>query len=196
MNQTIKFTALMIIACLTGIANVAAAGTPATDFLKKKDQKLKPLLANADKNQDKILKVINSMMDFDALCKDSLGTHWAERTEDEQKKFKDTLKQLIEKNLIKRLKNSKNNTINYTGEAKGKKGIEVKTAIKDPSDPRADAIEVVYVMRKKGNSFLVIDMITDGASLVGNYRDQFNKHINKDGWDGLMKKMTDKLNEK
>jgi phospholipid transport system substrate-binding protein len=50
-------------------------------------------------------------------------------------------------------------------------------------------------MRKKGKGWRVTDMVTDGVSLVSNYRSQFNKIITEDGWDVLMQKMKDKLVE-
>jgi phospholipid transport system substrate-binding protein len=174
----------------------AFAAEGPTAFLKSKDKKLKPLLANADKNKKKILKIIGGMMDFDTLCKDSLGKHWEPRTDAERKDFADTLRALIEKNLIRRLKDSKDHAITYGKETvSGDKG-SVVTVVKAGTGPRADETEIVYKMKKKGASWIVTDMVTDGISLVSNYRDQFNSHINKDGWAGLMKRMKDKLAEK
>jgi phospholipid transport system substrate-binding protein len=187
----------MLVTCLMAVGQAAeAGGTTPTGFLKQKDQKLKPLLADADKNKKQILKVINSMMDFQTLCKDSLGAHWDERTEAERKDFSDTLRALIEKNLIKKLKDSKNNIITYGKEAITGDKASVATTVKAGDDPRAEETEVVYSMRKKGASWVVVDMVTDGISLVSNYRDQFNSNIKQDGWAGLMKKMKDKLAEK
>jgi phospholipid transport system substrate-binding protein len=51
-------------------------------------------------------------------------------------------------------------------------------------------------MRKKGATWIVVDMETDGVSLVQTYRNDFNKNIKNDGWEALMKKMKDKLAEK
>ena len=50
-------------------------------------------------------------------------------------------------------------------------------------------------MQRRGKSWRVTDMVTDGISLVSNYRSQFNKIITEDGWDVMMQKMRDKLAE-
>ena len=198
MNHTYKTQILAIIITILGglgSASVIAAEKSPTDFLKNKDKKLKPLLADTAKNKDKILGTINAMMDFQALCKDSLGKHWEQRSPDEQKAFSKTLKALIEKNLIKRLKDSKNHVIEYGAETVKDDTASVATTVKAGAGPRADETEVVYKMHKKGGKWIVTDMITDEVSLVGNYQSQFNKIISDEGWDALMKKMTDKLNE-
>lgn len=196
MKKTIIIVMLSLLALLMGAEAALAAGKGGpTAFLQSKDKQLKPLLANTDKNKQKILKTINSMMDFDTLCKDSLGKHWEPRTDAERKEFSETLQALIEKNLIKRLKDSKDNVITYGEEKVNGEKASVATTVKVGNDPRADATEIIYKMRKKGASWIVTDMVTDGISLVANYRDQFNAHINKDGWAGLMKRMKDKLAE-
>jgi phospholipid transport system substrate-binding protein len=39
----------------------------------------------------------------------------------------------------------------------------------------------------------VIDVVTEGSSLVNNYKNQFHRVILKDGFEALMKRMKDKL---
>ena len=194
-NQIIVSIVVSMLLFGAGASHAAKADGP-TAFLKSKDKKLKPLLANTDKNKKKILNTISSMMDFNTLCKDSLGKHWDSRSDSERKDFSDTLRALIEKNLIRRLKDSKDHIITYGEETVSGQTGSVVTVVKAGAGPRADETEIIYKMRKKGKSWIVTDMITDGISLVSNYRDQFNSHITKDGWDGLMKRMKDKLAEK
>ncbi len=195
MNQMMKIFPLILISFFLGMEAMANAGETPTGFLKAKDEKLKPLLTNTEKNKKTIIKTINSMIDFETLCKDSLGANWDARSETERKEFSKTLKGLIEKNLIKRLKDSKDNTITYGTETVKEDKASVSTVVRVGGNSREET-EVVYKMRKQGKTWIVIDMITDGISLVSNYRDQFTSHINKKGWDDLMKTMTDKLNEK
>ena len=91
---------------------VIAQASP-TAFLKAKDKKLSPLLSDTEKNKSKIIKIVNKMLDFDTLCRDSLGKHWGTRTPQQQKEFTGTLKALIEKNLINRLRDTKDRNIIY-----------------------------------------------------------------------------------
>lgn len=192
-RMTIILTALVLSLGLSQTAQAAGKGPQA--FLQSIDKKMKPLLVKADKNHAKILKLVNQMLDFDKLCKDSLGKHWDERSEAERKEFSDTLKALIEKNVIARLKNTNSNNISYESEeVKGNKAT-VTTIVRDGDGPRAAEVEIAYKMEKKAGKWIVVDMDTDGISLVSNYRSQFNKLIKKDGWDAMIQKMKDKLAE-
>lgn len=183
--------AIVLLASMGGAA--LAAPSPMA-FLKAIDEKLDPLLENADKNKDKILKIVNDMLDFEQLCKESLGKDWDTRSKAEQRDFSATLKALIEKNFFNRLKDSKDRKIEYKSEEILGEKASVATRV-SPVDPRAEKTEIEYKLKRTAKSWCVTDMVTDGVSLVSNYRSEFNKIITKDGWDVLMKKMKDKLAE-
>ena len=48
-------------------------------------------------------------------------------------------------------------------------------------------------MLPSGADWRVYDIITDGVSLVKNYRRQFRRIIRDEGWDGLIDRMQKKL---
>jgi phospholipid transport system substrate-binding protein len=180
---------------LASIGGAAVASPSPMAFLKAMDEKLDPLLENTDKNKAEILKIVNEMLDFDQLCKESLGKHWDTRSNAEQKDFSATLKALIEKNFLNRLKDSKDRKIEY--ESEEVLGVEASVVTRVSSgDPRAEKTEIEYQLQKTAKSWRVTDMVTNGVSLVSNYHSEFSKIITKDGWDVLMQKMKDKLAER
>lgn len=198
MKHRLSVGFLIVAAFVLGsVQSVAAAEESPTAFMKKKDGELKPLLENVKKNKQKIISKIGEMMDFDALSKASLGVHWIKRTSDEQKEFSETLQSLIEENLVNRLKDSKDHDIRYESEKVNELGTEgsVTTFLKTGAGKRAEEIEIVYMLKKKGNTWIAVDMVTDEVSLVGNYQSQFKKIIDDDGFDALMKRLRDKLAE-
>lgn len=194
MRQTKIALGLLVMLATLGVAAEARAGSP-TEFLKKIDAKMDPLLANAQANEAKIIKQINKMLDFDTLCKDSLGKHWEGRTDAEREEFVTTLKALIEKNVTHRLADTRDHIVTYESEQVSGTEATVTTLVASGTGPRATQTEIVYKMEKRGPRWVVVDMITDGVSLVQNYRSQFNKIITKDGWATLIQKMKDKLAE-
>jgi phospholipid transport system substrate-binding protein len=184
----------IIVVLLASIGGAAVAAPSPTAFLKAMDKKLDPLLKNTDKNKGEILRIVNDMLSFDQLCKESLGKHWDTRSKAEQKDYSATLKALIEKNFLNRLKDSKDRKIEY--ESEEVLGVEASVVTRVSSDDlRAGKTEIEYKLQKTTKSWRVTDMVTEGVSLVSNYRSEFNKIITKDGWDVLMKKMKDKLAE-
>jgi phospholipid transport system substrate-binding protein len=187
--------ALLVAAVTFGAASRAEAqGTP-TAFLQSIDQKVKPLLANSAQNKNKIVTLLNQMLDFPTLSKDSLGKHWEGKTDAQRKEFSDTLHALIEKNVVKRLKDTRTHKIKYQSEETKGAASTVVTIVSDGDGPRAQQLEIAYKLQKKGKSWIVVDIVTDGVSLVSNYRSQFNKIITQEGWDSVIKKMKDKLAE-
>ena len=57
-------------------------------------------------------------------------------------------------------------------------------------------IALEYKMLWRGDHWVVYDVVTDEQSMLENYRAEFNKIINRDGFDALLKKMKTKLAEK
>jgi phospholipid transport system substrate-binding protein len=189
-----RLLTLAALAAALSAASPAIAGSP-TQFLESKHGKLDPLLADTGGNQKKIVRIINQMLDFPTLCKNSLGKHWDERSEAERKEFTETLHALIEKNVINRLSDTRDHTVSYQSEEITGNRASVVTIVSSGEGPRAEQTEIMYKLRKNGNKWIVIDMVTDGVSLVSNYRSQFHKIITQDGWATLMQKMKDKLAE-
>ncbi len=187
--------ATMAIVLLLGVARNASAGPP-TGFLQSIDKQLKPLLADSKKNETKILQIVGKLLDFDTLCKDSLGRHWDGRSDSDRKEFVSTLRALIEKNVVTRLSDTRNHIVKYEGEEIDGGKASVTTIVASGPGPRDTQTEIVYKLQQRGRAWVVVDMVTDGVSLVQNYRSQFNKIITKDGWPAVIKKMKDKLAEK
>jgi phospholipid transport system substrate-binding protein len=189
--KRLRITISAIIAMIM-ISSAAMAAKPSA-FLKKNNDKLATLLGDTQKNKNKIIKVVGKMLDFDTVCERSLGKHWEKHSDEQREEFTSTLRALIEKNLVNRLKDTRDHKVTMKSETVEGKKASVVTLIAASEEPRAETTEVEYKMIKKGLSWQVVDMVTDGISLVNNYRSQFNKIITNDGWDALMKKMKDKL---
>ena len=90
-----------------------------------------------------------------------------------------------------------NKTIHYeiavTGESKGNAGMVVRTVAKSKKNAREEPIAIDYVVRRVDGAWRVQDIVTEGSSLVNNYRRQFSRIIKKKGFDDLMRRMKKKL---
>ena len=60
--------------------------------------------------------------------------------------------------------------------------------------PENISIALNYRLKKKGDEWKIYDVIVDEASLVDNYRYQFNSIITKHGYADLIRRMNEKLN--
>jgi len=167
----------LVLPIVTGPSPVWA-GAP-TDALKSQiDRVLKiledPELKKEGKQKDRrtaVRQVANDIFDFSETAKRSLARHWATRTPAEREEFVQLFSDLLERSYISKIEL-------YGGERK--QGTEI------PID---------YRMLRKGDKWLVYDVVIEGVSLIANYRTQFNKIITTSSYQELVKKMKTKQGE-
>jgi phospholipid transport system substrate-binding protein len=174
---------------------------PGSAAVKSANEKISALLKEkpaAGSKEEKALagKVTTSVRDFldiDELGKRAMSDQWAKLTPAQQQEFLTTLRSLIEDNYVRGLRANLSYTVDYTGESTDKDGnVIVTTDVNTKRKGRPYKIEIDYVLKKEGSSFKAWDVITDGVGLVDNYRTQFNKIIEKEGFNGLIARMKKK----
>jgi phospholipid transport system substrate-binding protein len=183
----------LLVACLA-LPSRAWAG-PATDVVRNKQAALFELIkkpSTADNNK-KIAAMFDEMLDYQGLAEASLGTEWAGRTDQEKADFSAILKQLVQKAYEKNLKKTVDFNIEYVAEAPADPATVVKTRAVHKTDKREAPIEIDFKMGQKNGAWRVVDIVTEGASLVGSYKSQFTRVVKKDGFAALVKKMKEKL---
>jgi len=193
----------LIILLFALLAAPAFAGTPGpgTASVKAANQKISGLLkqkvaAGSKEEKDLAGKVTGSVRDFldiDELGKRALADQWSKGTPAQQQEYLSTLRALIEDNYIKGLRSNLEYTVDYTGESIENGNPVVVTQINTKRHNRPYKIEVDYVLKKDGDKLKAWDVKTDGVGLVENYKEQFNKIVEKDGFAGLISKMKKKL---
>lgn len=132
------------------------------------------------------------VFDFDAIAKRSLAQHWDSAAAQQRAEFSATLASLVKRSFKKHIAEIRGHAVEYLDEKSDNNvvSVEVRTIPKSPAEEPSD---VIFKMRPDGDSFLVVDVVVEGSSMVDNYRKQFHKIITKDGLDTLIKKLKDKL---
>jgi phospholipid transport system substrate-binding protein len=175
----------------------AIAAPDAEGFVKAKQTELASLLKkpkSAD-NDRKVAGVFDEMLDYETLAKQSLGAEWDKLKPEERKEFSDVLKRLVRNAYRKNLKKTLDYEVTFKGESKAKKGVLVKTSAKSKKDSREEPVTIDYVLHKVDGKWRVYDIVTEGSSLVSNYKSQFRRVIKKQGFPELMARMKKKLDK-
>jgi phospholipid transport system substrate-binding protein len=63
------------------------------------------------------------------------------------------------------------------------------------SHPKEGQVTIEYKLHKTGDHWTVADVLLDGVSLVTNVRTQMQQVIAKESYQGLLKRMREKLTE-
>ena len=179
----------------------AAKSGPGTQAVKSANETIANLLKQkvapgSKEEKDLAAKVTTSVrgfLDIDQLGKRAMIDNWSKLSKPQQDQFLQLLRDLIEDNYVRGLRANLEYQIDYVGETTDKDGnVVVATKINTKRKGRPYVIAVDYVLVKDGDKLRAWDVKTDGLSLVDNYKEQFSKIIEKDGFDGLIAKMKKK----
>jgi phospholipid transport system substrate-binding protein len=172
----------------------ALAGESAKQFVQHRHDKLTNLLRKpaSAKNDAQIVAAVDAMLDYSALAEESLGKHWGQLSEAQRTEFRSLLQQLVRRAYQRDLRK----TLDYEVAVRGAENLQggrlVKTVARHRSNSRSEPLSIDYALHQVDGAWLVFDIITDGSSLVRNYRNQFNRVIKKHGVEGLLARMRKK----
>ena len=86
--------------------------------------------------------------------------------------------------------------IKYDKEVKDGSNATVFATLNTVARGKKVKIALEYKTMWKNDHWVVYDVVTDEQSMLENYRAEFNKIINKEGFDALLKRMQKKLEQK
>jgi phospholipid transport system substrate-binding protein len=186
-------TALVLTLALVLAALPARAGAPMEQLRAQVDRVLK--LIDDPTLKDKrvaVRQIADDIFDFGETARRSLGRHWAARTQAERDEFVKLFGDLLERSYISKIELYGGEKIQYMSDRI--EGDQASVLSKLVTKAGAD-VPIEYRMLKKGDRWLVYDVIIEGVSLVSNYRTQFNKIIQTSSYAELVKKMKSRQEE-
>jgi phospholipid transport system substrate-binding protein len=139
-----------------------------------------------------VRRIADEIFDFGETAKRSLGRHWQARTPAEREEFVQLFSDLLERSYISKIELFNGERVNYTGETIDGDVATVRTRL---LTKQSTEIPVDYRMLRRGERWLVYDVIIEGVSLIANYRTQFNKIIQTSSYPELIKKMKGRQEE-
>ena len=139
-----------------------------------------------------VRRIADEIFDFGETAKRSLGRHWQARTPAEREEFVQLFSDLLERSYISKIELFNGERVNYTGETIDGDVATVRTRL---LTKQSTEIPVDYRMLRRGERWLVYDVIIEGVSLIANYRTQFNEIIQTSSYPELIKKMKGRQEE-
>lgn len=185
----------MLLALVLCLATVAArAAEPLTEVQSTVDQVLTLLrnqsLPQAERRQQ-LTAVIRPAFDFEVMSQWVLGPNWRQASAAQRQRFVDLFSDLLEATYIGKIESYTDERVEYTGQKMEGERAEVETLIKT----RSADIPIRYKLFRKGERWLVYDVVIEEVSLVRNYRSTYDEIVRKDGFDGLFSRMEEKIRE-
>jgi phospholipid transport system substrate-binding protein len=185
------FLTLVVCSLALAVAPLALAAS-AEDFVKTKQAELMKLVKQG-KPDAEVDKVFDQVLDYPVLAEAALGDYWAERTAAEKQEFTTLLSQLVRTSYRKNLKKTLGYDVAYKGTEKGKDGEVVRTIATSTKDAREEPMSIDYVVRSQTAGQRIVDVVTEGSSMVANYRSSFGRIMKKGGFPEVLKRMRKKV---
>ena len=143
--------------------------------------------------RQKLRSVIGAHFDFADMSRSALGIHWRSLSQEQRGEFVRLFTSLMEAAYMSRIESYSGQKIEFLREREDSPGYyQVYTSIVQEG---AQPISVNYRLKQTDSGWKVYDVLVDGISLVGNYRNQFNRVINSKGYDGLVEQIRMKVNQ-
>jgi phospholipid transport system substrate-binding protein len=151
-------------------------------------------LAKPDKGQ-KVRQIAYDQMDFQTLSRLTMGRHWREISDAQQKDFIKEFRQHMSATYGHAIDHYTDEDINITAdrrEANGDWTVQTRIVTKKDGGGNQEQARVDYRLRQTDNRWKVIDVTIDGVSMVANFRAQFQDIMANGGIDRLLKVLREK----
>ena len=170
---------------------------PAQDQLKGAiDRVVSTLESPALKGDNKVAerraavrKIADEIFDFGEIARRALGRYWQPLTEPQRSEFVGLFADLLERSYISKIELYGGEKIIYSGDRVEGDLATVSTKI---ITKNGTEVPVAYRLFRHGDRWMIYDINIEGISLVSNYRTQFNKIIQTNGYNSLVEKMKSK----
>jgi phospholipid transport system substrate-binding protein len=179
---------LLAVALVAVLAAPAFAGAP-TDALKQGVDRVLQIIGRPGDHAAEIRKLAQSLFDFEETARRTLGPHWSARTPEERREFVGLFTDLLERAYVRRIDDCAGGTVTYTAESIDGDEATVRTRV---VTKQGTEIPLDYRMHRKNGRWLVYDVNIEGVSLIANYRTQFNKVIQTESYDALVRRLRSK----
>lgn len=143
--------------------------------------------------QKKLISLFEQTVDTKWIGRFVLGRYYNTATPTQKKAYDDVYRDFLIRSYVPRFKEYKGQKFDLTETRKdGKDEYLVKTTI---SSENESPIRVDYRVRETGGAFRVVDIISEGVSLINTQRSEFGSVVSREGMDYLIDQLKERLEQ-
>jgi phospholipid transport system substrate-binding protein len=140
--------------------------------------------------RDEIAEIAYQHFDFDTMSMLVIARPWRKFTKEERAEFIAEFKTHLARSYGRRLSRYEGLDVKVVGEVAEQRGdVTVQSVV---VGGQFDGATINYRMREKSGTWLVIDVVIEGVSLVSNFRSQFKPIVAEGGAPELLKRLKEK----
>jgi phospholipid transport system substrate-binding protein len=141
--------------------------------------------------QEKLRQIVAQTFDFTEMAKSALGYHWKRLNPQQQQEFTNVFIAFIEDSYLSKLNDYRGQQVQFIKASQdGGEYSQVNTNI--VREGGKEPIHLDFRLKNEGGSWKIYDVTVDAISIIANYRNQFNRVMNNQGYDTLIKDLKEK----
>jgi phospholipid transport system substrate-binding protein len=135
--------------------------------------------------QSQLRQIVSQTFDFKEMAKSAMGYHWRELSPEQRDEFTNTFITFIEDSYLGKLNDYKGQNVVFVSQRNdGPDYAQVNTQIVQQDK---DPVQLNFRLERLGNNnWKVYDVTVDAISIIANYRNQFNRVMNNQGYKTLI----------
>ena len=123
------------------------------------------------------------------MARRALGANWRRRTAQEQEEFVRLFTELLERAYTDTIESYTDEKIVYVGEKQDGNYAEVNSKI---LTSKGQEFTIDYKTQVVAGEWKVYDVVVENISMVNNFRSQFNRVINNNSYEELVRRLREK----
>ena len=140
---------------------------------------------------DKLDQAVKSSHDLPKIARIVVGKQWEALTADQQTKLEADFTKLSVSAYAYNFKDYSGESFSFVSEEEtGRGGVVIHTNLNIPGEK---AIKFDYMMKKKDDSWQIINIIADGVSDLALKRSDYTSVLNREGFEALIAKINEKI---
>ena len=145
-------------------------------------------VSTAERKAD-IRKVAESLFDFQEMSRRALGTAWDNVSPAEKEEFVRLFTNLVANVYMGKIEQYAGEPITYQAERVDGDEASVRSRV---VTPKGSEVGIEYRLYRTADRWAVYDINVDGVSLVGSYKAQFNRLLQRGSFAELLKQLRQK----
>jgi len=140
---------------------------------------------------DKLDVAVKKSHDLPKIARIVVGKQWEELTAEQQNKLETVFSKLSVSAYAHNFKDYSGESFTFASEEEtGRGGVVIHTNLHIPGEKD---VKFDYMMKKKDDSWQIINIIADGVSDLALKRSDYTRVLSRDGFDALIAKITEKI---
>ncbi|HJU11770.1 MAG TPA: ABC transporter substrate-binding protein [Candidatus Binataceae bacterium] len=170
------------------VSTAASAQTTAKaateQFVNQALQILRDKQKSVVEKRRELKPLMEARFDSTEMARSTLGYHWRSLSPEQRNEFTELFKEFIEAAYLDKVQDYEGQQVQF-GQSRslGQGFTAVDTTIVQPG---SNPIPVTYLLEQLNGEWKVYDVTVDNISIIANYRNQFNRVINEQGFPKLM----------